>query len=280
MPSACPGQTMHTVAALENAAQRQTNWAEHRVWVSGEHGGVQRYASGVLLDPWNVLVSGHQVFSSGSFTTAIRIGRGSNHITDPGDIFAAADYVIHPAWGGVTFPLPFFDTVDLAILHMASPIPGVTPLNISAAELGQTLVGVGYGRPATPNGYLEPDGQARAFNLYYDRAGSISISSDYMLSNFYPPGWSRNDPLEGGATPGNSGGGVFNAEGDLVGLTVGAAGSPPGYGYATITLRLDLYQSWIIDNIIVPAPGTASAFAIVGVACLRRRRRAVVSAMS
>ena len=278
LPALAVSQSMHNLAALENAALRQNDWAGHRVWVHGSTpgGNGTSRASGVILDPWNVLVAGHQVFSNsfGGYAFDIVVGRGSNYNSEPGNVFSVSNYEVHPGWtGGNTFG----NTVDMAILHLATPIPGVSSLNIAPSQMGQQLVAVGYGRPATPgSGYLPIDGQARAFNMYVDQFGTSggTISQDYLVSLFMPT-FMRSDSLAGGGTPGNSGSGVFNATGDLVGLAVGIGGSAPGYGYATAALRIDLFQNWILTNMKVPTPPrpiSISHAEVVHSFCLRPHR--------
>ena len=272
------GQAAHSLAALDEMAARDM-FNDSRAYVTGFVGGSSERtfrASAVILDQWNVLISGHQAFRiSSGFTTGFQVGTGGNYLNSPGSIFDVENVIIHPGWGGG-------DAIadnDIAILHLATPILGAPSLNIAPVSLGEQLFGVGYGRPGLGSGgYLDDDGQARTFNMYVDRFGSAggTISTDYIQNAFVPLSF-RNDPLAGGGTPGSSGGGVFNASGDLVGLMAGVSGSPPGYFYSTYSLRLDLYnEDFILPNMkVIPAPGAIALLGLGGIATsLRRRRRA------
>jgi hypothetical protein len=276
-------QSMHSVAALEQGAVLQEQYANSRVffertWAAGGFPDYSFGGSGVILDPWNVLISGHQVHY-GSYdgrNDRLRIGTGSNYQTDRGDLVEVANVITHPTWRGQTGNSAWNGNIDLAILHLSTPIFDAPTLNITATTIGEYTVGVGYGRPGLGSGqYLDVDGQARAFEMRVDRYGNTGISqatTDYFYSTFWWPSHSTSRPLSGGGTPGNSGGGVFNADGDLVAILNGGLGTAPGYYYSTFNLRLDLHRDWIYGNLQVPAPGAAVLLGLGGLVATRRRR--------
>lgn len=276
------GQAFHTVSAMNtgeewfntNPIYRNTVWWSATNPTTGE----LEFASGVAIDPYNVLITGHQAWSSlvGGVTTDHRIGTGTNFFTDPGNVLYASNVVIHPGWDGTLFS----QRVDLALLHFEDAIPGIEPLTITSAVLGEELRGGGFGRPGAAGQWLEIDRQGRGFKMWADGYGSGVISSDYLLSRFVGSSFFHNgDPMEGGATNGSSGSGVFNLNGDLVALAVGIGGSgtTPAAPFSTFSLRLDLYQDWINANRFtvpssIPAPGAAALLALAGIAAARRRR--------
>lgn len=266
------GQAFHTQSAMNTGESWFNNNPvfNNTVWVRTDKGGVDRYASGIAIDPWNVLVTGHQLFqnSDGGHTNTVTIGTGNNYLSEPGLTFSASSWLYHPGWDGSVFS----QRVDLGIVHIPQGIPGMQTLTIGTAVLGEQLLAGGFGRHAYGGNWQDLDGQGRSFKMWVDDFGlNTTISDDYIRSTFYPT-FIRNDSMAGGATPGSSGSGVFNLNGDLVGLAVGGAGGGmPGVGYSTYSLRLDLYQDWIYANSI-PTPSSLVLLAVGGIAAMRRRR--------
>lgn len=278
LPQAAVAGSMHTMQALADGA----SWAQsdarfnNSLWVRSSWDGGLTFAesaSGVALDPWNVLMTGHQAHSGSLFATEWIVGTGSNWLTDPGDVYSTTDIVIHPLWNGTIFS----QTVDMSILHFPGGIPGMDSLNFAGTAIGQQLNGAGFGTPAAGGAYIPDDELERAHNWYVDGYGSAggTVSTNYLRNRFLPLSF-RNDPMAGGMTGGDSGMGVFDATGNLVGLGVGIGGTPPGYGFDSFALRTDLFwDSWIVPNMIVPEPGTISLLAFAALALLRRRRSLV-----
>lgn len=218
----------------------------------------------------NTFISGHQAYNLalGGYATEIMIGTGSNYLTDPGDTYIASNYVVHPDWDGGVFG----NNVDLALLHFEQGVPTMTEMTIADTALGETLNAVGYGRPAAGGSYLPVDGQSRAFELFVDGYGLTgSISTDYVRSVLLPLAL-RNNPMAGGGTPGHSGGGVLNSQGELSAIMVGEAFAP-GIPMTTYSLRLDLHEPWSQTvRIVVPEPSAfvMMSFMALAVACRRR----------
>lgn len=276
-------QSMYSVAALEQGAVLQQNYANSRVFLerSWAQGGFPDYSfggSGVLLDPWNVLISGHQVLY-GSYdgrNENLRVGTGSNYMNDRGNLVEVANVITHPTWQGQTGNSAWNGNIDLVILHLERPIFDAPVLNIAPTTLGEYTVGVGYGRPGLASGqWLDLDGQSRAFEMLVERYGNTGVSPmtvDYFNSTLHTQNHSTARPLSGGGTNGSSGGGVFNQDGDLVALSVAVLGNPPGYLYRTVNLRLDMHRDWIYANLQVPSPSTLAFVMMAGVCSWRRKR--------
>jgi len=269
------GQAFHTTSAM-NTGQDWFNTNpvySNTVWVRTDKGGVERYASGIMLDPYNMLVSGHQLFSSGQgHTNTVVMGTGSSHLTDPGLMISASNWMYHPGWNGSVFS----QTVDLGIAHFPEGVPGISTLTIGSSILGEQLFAGGFGQAAAGGQWQDLDGFGRGYKMWVDGFGNGgTISSNYIKSDFLPM-FLRNDPMAGGGSPGSSGSGVFNLSGDLVGLLVGgSAGGGPAPPFGTYSLRLDLYEGWITQNMyVVPAPGALALLGMAGLFGALRRRAA------
>lgn len=267
-------ESMHSTGALASGAV----WAQdpvfnNSVWVHTTIGTNQAYASGIAIDPWNVLTPGHVGWSNaqGGVASQLLVGTGSNYLSNPGTIYEIDNFTFHPQWNGTIFS----QTVDLMILHVPEGIPGMLDIfDFDTTALGEKYQGVGVGQPGTGDGTWHPvDGDERALHLFGDGYGSAggTVSTNYLRSRFLPLSF-RNEPMAGGLTVGDSGAGVFDLSGNLVGMGVGFGGTPPGYFYDSFALRLDLFEPWINDNRIVPEPGTMGLLAFGAVGLLRRRR--------
>ncbi len=273
LPQAAVAESMHSTGALASGAV----WAQdpvfnNSVWVHSTIGGGLVRGSGIAIDPWNVLTAGHIGWSNaqGGVATQFLLGTGSNYISNPGTMFNVTNYTFHPQWDGTTFG----QRVDLMMLHIPEGIPGMTDiLDFDFLTLGEKVQGVGFGQPGTGgSGYLPIDGTERALYMFADQFGNGGTISTNYFRNYFHPLFIRNEPMAGGLTPGDSGSAVFDLSGNLVAMGVGVTGTVPLYGYSSYSLRLDLFETWINNNRIVPEPGTLGLLAFGALALLRRRR--------
>ena len=275
------GQAYHTSGAADTGLDWfQDNFTAsnggNTVWVRSTIGGNDWFGTGIAIDPYNILVTGHQVWNNGlgGHATNIAVGTGSNYLSDPGWTTEGSNWLSHHDWDGSLFS----QKVDLGIVHIPEGVPGIEPLTIGASVLDEELRGGGFGELAIDGQWQGVDGNGYAGKMWVDEYGLLgggSVSTDYIRSVFLPT-FMRDDPMAFGATPGSSGSGVFNLDGDLVGLTVGVAGSGmPNPGYSTFSLRVDLYEPWILDNMyVVPSPASFVLLAMGGLVASSRRRRA------
>ena len=139
--------------------------------------------------------------------------------------------------------------VDLALLELADPVAGIAPLPLyrGRAELGKTLVLVGYGDFGSPNAPLaRSDGRRRAATNVVADAGPRRL----FLRFDAPP---RGTDLEGIGGPGDSGGPALleeNGRAYLAGVSSASAEGKPGhYGVTDIYTRVSSYADWIDKTI-------------------------------
>lgn len=139
--------------------------------------------------------------------------------------------------------------VDLALLELDAPVPGVTPLPLHRGrdELGATLVIVGYGDFGTPQGPLtRTDGRRRAATNVVVDAGPRRL---FMTFDAPPDG----TDLEGVGGPGDSGGpALIEVAGvwQVAGVSSASMDGKPGqYGVTDVYTRVSSYVDWISDTI-------------------------------
>ncbi|MEN6308534.1 MAG: hypothetical protein ABFD91_12350 [Anaerohalosphaeraceae bacterium] len=202
-------------------------------------------ASAVVIDPHWVLCSAHQYFDStgNPLYSGAFIATGSNFIFDRGQVYIADQWFCYP--GSTASP----DGPDIALLYFKNPVPGVT----SAVRFRGILqpgpaVGItGYGRSGTPAaGYFAPDYQRRGCQNRMDRFGDgITYPEFTIFSDFVPPTSPDYDPLGGLAGPGDSGGGWFNQEGLLIGISIEVGALDTSYHNYTIAQDITWFNEWI-----------------------------------
>lgn len=237
-------------------------------------------ASAVLIDDgagtagssW-LLAAGHSTLN-GNADFRVYFG---NAIYESYKSMAIADAVYtYPGytggWGG--------DTWDIALIHLSQSVTDITPATIASvgAQPGDLVTLAGFGTPTTAlDGTLGSfDGVKRAGENRIDSRGSpIFLDGEQYLVTRFGPIWHEETlPLELGTTPGDSGGGWFNANGELIGITDYGRGAYSSSGAIDVTLC----KSWI-DSTIHAVPEPAS-IVILGTGALtllpaayRRRRR-------
>lgn len=245
----------HTSAASE-LFEGCTVWIEE-IWTQpGPDYGFIFHGSAIYLDPWNVLLCAHQLNIGGTIPILVDVGTG-NFATNPPARAKIKDLVVHPAWTGGEDQSP-----DLVVAHLATPLPRPTgsmfPSNRVSALIGSVSEydnawGTGYGWWGKNSGpFNAPDGQIRAWtaNVRFNDNGTDRWQGPRFFNGDF-----RDDGgyglLNGHAQNLDSGGGWYNASGQLVGMTV--AGTTGNFSTAsTFMHRLwhpDL-QNWIYDNLI------------------------------
>jgi hypothetical protein len=213
--------------------------------------------SGTLIAPDWVLTTAHNLLlaSSGTFTVN-------------GTSYASSQLIMNPGWSNGSV----FDGYDFGLVHLNSPVVGVTPATLytGSSEMGQIGTYVGFGLTGTGlTGYRTLDNQKRAFQNVID--GDFNNPSVLLGSDFDNPHttadnwWGDATPLtlEGCVAPGDSGGGVFitiDSQTYLAGVIafVAATDSNPNadYGDLSGSGRVSTFAPWIISTIPEPSVST------------------------
>jgi hypothetical protein len=206
------------------------------------------YGSAAIINPYFVVTAGHVV---GNFLQAggtIQFGTGGNHFSDQGQVANVAEAIFHPAFqqGAVNTNNP-----DIVILRLATPLKGITQVEYGNASPFDVVTSYGYGfafyagAPIVP-----PDGFRRGWNARVG-IGAPFFGSDqwYNYTQFVP----GDVAVNGKGLSGDSGGGVFNAQGQLVGINFAQSGNGASVGS---TSYLDLAQpevlAWVQANTTIP----------------------------
>jgi hypothetical protein len=241
-------------------------------------GTLVSWGSAVLIDPHWILMSGHQLY--GKTYSTVQFGLGSNILTSPGETRSVTATYWYPDYAGGVGG----STNDIALGYLVDPILDVLPAArfTGAVGVGTHVSIIGYGMPGTPStGVGLLDGVERGGENLVDKIGwSVwGIGTNYALADFGPFWFTDSLPFEFGATPGDSGGGWYDDQGELVGVS-GFGWGPPGQPTFSGAIRVSLYNSWIDQTIgsTVPEPATwivfASGIPFVGLLVRRRRRQA------
>lgn len=208
------------------------------------------YASVTFINERYAVTAAHVVdalFANGNYA---RIGTGGNFSSDPGQTADAFEVTFYPGYpGGSPTNSP-----DIAILRLATPLKGITQVEYGNASPFDVVTSYGYGfafhagAPIVP-----PDGFRRGWNApVYPGAPLFGSDQWYNWTPFGGGGGSAT-PVNGKALAGDSGGGVFNAQGQLVGINFGQSGNGASVG---TTSYLDLAQpevlAWVQANTTIP----------------------------
>jgi len=222
--------------------------------------------SGVLIAPDWVLLTAHELFlaSSGTFTIN-------------GMSYTSSQLISYPGWtyGKV------IDDYDLGLVHLSSPVVGVTPATLytGSSEMGLTGTYVGFGLTGTGlTGYQgSADFQKRACQNVLDgnfNEPSVLLGSDFDNPHTTADNWWGDPtplPLEGCVAPGDSGGGLFitiDSQTYLAGIIAFVAAvdgnANSDYGDLSGAGRVSAFVPWIESTI--PEPPASALLAGAGLA--------------
>jgi hypothetical protein len=230
--------------------------------------------SGTLIAPDWVLLSAHELTAASSGTFTI-----------DGMSYTSTQLIGNPGW----IASNPFNGYDFGLVHLSSPVVGVTPATLytGSSDVGQIGTYVGYGFTGTGlTGWTTLDNQKRAFQNVLD--GDFGNPSILLASDFDSPHTTADNvfgdatplPLEGCVAPGDSGGGVFITVGSqtylegVISFVASSHGNANSvYGNVSGSGRVSAFVPWIDSIISVPEPAVSALLAGAGLVMLLACRR-------
>lgn len=245
---------------------------------SAEYASVGRYQDGsglsgyegcgTLIAPDWVLTAAHLILSS------------SGTFTINGTAYGSSQIITEPSWNSGNELAGY----DFALVHLSTPVTGVTPATLYTGSLEPQQVGtfVGYGMTGTGlTGYRTADFKKRAYQNVLDQ--NFDNAALLLGAYFDNPHLAADNPLplEGCSAPGDSGGGMFITEGSqtyLAGVvsfvaSIGGAPNNSVYGNLTGAGRVSAVAPWI--STYVPEPSPAALLLLTGFCLLGWQRCAL-----
>lgn len=263
-----PGQSAQSYLDLGATAQGRVGYLK-QINSAGEVGG---YASVTFINSHYAITSAHLVTGVLQNGGSFQVGTGLNYFTDPGTVVNVADVLVHPSYQGMPGAT---DTTnpDIAILRFATPIAGITQVSYGTANPFDVVTSFGYGfafyagQPTVPR-----DGFIRGWNARVRSSAPLFGDDQWYNSTLFGD---ANVPVNGKVIGGDSGGGVYNSQGQLVGINFGQTGNNASVGTTSYN---DLgpgnpQLDWVQSNTVIPTPGAGALLGLGALAALGRRRR-------
>ncbi len=209
-------------------------------------GHIGRLGDATLIAPQWVLTAAH--------VAAAAVRRSPQPaVTVNGRSYAVDRVHVHPSWTEM-------GPHDIALVRLATPVAGVTPIPVARARPAPSRVAtlVGHGATGTGDSRVRlEDGLRRAAT---SRIDSVTASAVFIS---FTPG-AEGSPLEGAPGAGDSGGPLLLSEGGawrVVGVSsAGYDGElgPGSYGAVDVFTRVDSHAGWIDSVLAGRAPATST----------------------
>lgn len=225
------------------------------------------YGSMVFVNPYTAIATAHQFSSSLGANQTYSVHTGSNY--NSGITYNPAEIFLHPN-----------SSIDFAVIKFDVPVPIANDIVFGQSRPGdnESVWLSGYGESGTrATGYLPQDGFLRAgeSRANFDApllGGSSLLYQNALFTN------SLLRPTHLRLANGDSGGGVFNQNGQLVGLGWASSTSINGSTSAFLNVLAPEVQGFLDSHITaVPEPSSlALSFIALGsgaLAAWRRSRR-------
>lgn len=205
--------------------------------------GTPYFASGVFLNSRWFLTAAHLIANPTGTGDATVTGIYPGAVSG-GPTMSASEVHLIPGYDGTG------NTPDLALIRLVEEV-NAPSLTLASASVGEVVISAGYGYYGSPSlGFIYPDHNARGWQASVTQNTLGGYSSDYYQSTSFSPfeGVASN----GRGLGGDSGSPVFNASGQLVGISIASAGGLSSIGH-TEFLRLTQPDvlNWI-QTIITP----------------------------
>ncbi|MFO1487668.1 MAG: trypsin-like serine protease [Verrucomicrobiota bacterium] len=228
----------------DNAARALANqYSNSILHVSFTYQSNIYFGSGVRLNENFGIIAAHAVTDGIHVATVNGVIRGTS---SNGILTEVSTAWVYPGFDGS------MNGPDIAIIRFAQPVPGPT-MAIAPAGANEVVNHFGFGNFGSPAiGMQGNDGNARAWEGRVSGSPPSLGSSTYYQATTY--GYDNLGlSLNGRGANGDSGGGVFNLSGQLVGINIAQFG-PTGnqFGETTfLSLSQPAVLSWI-QSIITP----------------------------
>lgn len=237
------------------------------IHVPGVGTGLRQTSATFLTDSW-AITAAHNVSDLLQYSPTYELSTGSNLSTVRGTIVSVNAVTLFPGYSGG------FDSPDIALLHLTTPLQGARA-NIGSVSVGELTTEAGFGAHGTPStGILPTDYNSRAFDAPAIPGTSPNVSDAYYFSTDFDS--AIGVPLNGKALSGDSGGPVFDPSGNLVGIAVAQSGGTDPLGITDdLTLSQPDVISWIEANSdygTTPEPSALEFLSIATCGLLGRQR--------
>jgi hypothetical protein len=223
------------------------------MWVKGEVQGFFYYFSAIRINECYAIAPAHTVKHPqlGLLIPALA-GTGTNYLSDLGGTTTISEVLVHPEYDR-SFAKP-----DIAIFKLSQPFVGSKPTiaPVGSLSVGEIVTAAGFGVPGFTNTGFSAGGNVRGWNAPILDEGSLLFNPTY----FGHTGFSTTAgvSLNGRCSNGDSGAGVYDSDGSLVGMTIGSSPGTASYEPAGTSIFLDLTEptirAWVKANTVVPQP--------------------------